>query len=199
MPQLMRTSNPVLNEKRFEGSRGQLCERMTLQGTVNKTGLLLVCAIASAAWTWHLFMQDRSPLAVMPYLWIGTIGGFICALVTVFKEGMVPRDGARLRAAGRSGVRRHFGYFRASLPWHRDSIGQPDFRCLARFIARVSLRADTRDSEFPVGHCRRDRSNHAVLCIAICVGFFRGSLYFHQRFRAYRHWHQPDHRGRGRA
>ena len=60
MPRLMRTSNPVLNEKRFEGYAGQLGERMTLQGTVNKTGLLLVCAIASAAWTWHLF--DAGPL-----------------------------------------------------------------------------------------------------------------------------------------
>ena len=60
MPQLMRTSNPVLNDKRFEGYAGQLGERMTLQGTVNKTGLLLLCAMASAAWTWHLFMQDRS-------------------------------------------------------------------------------------------------------------------------------------------
>ncbi len=56
MPQLMRTSNPVLNEKRFEGfAMGE--ERMTLQGTVNKTGLLLLFAVASAAWTWHLFMQ----------------------------------------------------------------------------------------------------------------------------------------------
>ena len=56
MAQLMRTSNPVLNEKRFEGL-AVLGEGMTLQGTVNKTGLLLLCAIASAAWTWHLFMQ----------------------------------------------------------------------------------------------------------------------------------------------
>jgi uncharacterized YccA/Bax inhibitor family protein len=77
MPQLMRTSNPVLNEKRFEGlAIGD--ERMTLQGTVNKTGLLLLFAVASAAWTWHLFMQSHSAAAVAPYLWIGTIGGF-CA------------------------------------------------------------------------------------------------------------------------
>ena len=26
---------------------------MTLNGTVNKTGILLLCAIATAAWTWH--------------------------------------------------------------------------------------------------------------------------------------------------
>jgi uncharacterized YccA/Bax inhibitor family protein len=85
----MRTSNPVLNEKRFEGFAA-LGEGMTLQGTVNKTGLLLLCAIASASWTWHLFMQEHSAAAVVPWLWIGTIGGFVCALVTVFKKEWSP-------------------------------------------------------------------------------------------------------------
>ena len=44
MAQLMRTSNPVLNQKRFEdvAVRGG---GMTIDGTVNKTGVLLVCAI----------------------------------------------------------------------------------------------------------------------------------------------------------
>jgi len=39
-----RTSNPALNEKAF---RGQVAvgEAMTLQGTVNKTGVLLLCVV----------------------------------------------------------------------------------------------------------------------------------------------------------
>ena len=89
MAQLMRTSNPVLNEKGFEGI-AVLGERMTLQGTVNKTGILLLCAMASAAWTWHVFMQSHSAAAVLPWLWIGTIGGFVCALVTTFKKEWSP-------------------------------------------------------------------------------------------------------------
>ncbi len=46
-----RSSNPVLSEKAFRDvvSTG---EAMTLQGTVNKTGFLLLCAVATAAWTW---------------------------------------------------------------------------------------------------------------------------------------------------
>jgi uncharacterized YccA/Bax inhibitor family protein len=89
MAQLMRTSNPVLSEKQFEGYAA-LGERMTLQGTVNKTGLLLVCAIATASWTWHLFMQSRSAAAVYPMLLIGSIGGFVFALITVFKKEWSP-------------------------------------------------------------------------------------------------------------
>jgi uncharacterized YccA/Bax inhibitor family protein len=89
MAQLMRTSNPVLNEKRFEGYAA-LGEGMTLQGTINKTGLLLLFAVASASWTWHLFMQSHTAAAVVPWLWIGSIGGLVCALVTVFKKEWSP-------------------------------------------------------------------------------------------------------------
>ncbi len=85
MAQLMRTSNPILNSKEFERF-GALGSGMTLEGTVNKTGLLLLCSIASAAWTWHLFMQSHSAAAVLPFLWLGTIGGFVCALITTFKK-----------------------------------------------------------------------------------------------------------------
>jgi uncharacterized YccA/Bax inhibitor family protein len=86
MAQLMRTANPVLSDKGFAGFGGVIGEKMTVQGTVNKTGILLLCAIASAAWTWHLFIQSQSPAAVLPWLWIGTIGGLICALITTFKK-----------------------------------------------------------------------------------------------------------------
>ncbi len=85
MAQLMRTSNPVLNQKEFTGY-AEIGNRMTIEGTVNKTGLLLLCSIATAAWTWHQFQESHSPVAVLPSLWIGTIGGFIFALITTFKK-----------------------------------------------------------------------------------------------------------------
>ena len=89
MAELMRTSNPVLSGKRFAGS-ATFGESVTVQGTVNKTGLLLLCSIATAAWTWNIFMQTHSPAAVLPYLWIGTIGGFVFALITTFKQAWSP-------------------------------------------------------------------------------------------------------------
>ena len=51
MATLMRSSNPALNEKAFKG-QVTFGEAMTLQGTVNKTGFLLLCVVAAAAWTW---------------------------------------------------------------------------------------------------------------------------------------------------
>lgn len=90
MAQLMRTSNPALSERAFRGQPAALGEAMTLEGTVNRTGILLLCSIATAAWTWHLFMQSHSPASVLPLTAIGAIGGFIFAMVTVFKKEWAP-------------------------------------------------------------------------------------------------------------
>lgn len=90
MADLMRTSNPALNAKAFQGEGVALGEAMTLKGTVNKTGLLLICVIATAAWTWNIFMHSQNPQAVMGLAAIGGIGGFIFALVTIFKKTWAP-------------------------------------------------------------------------------------------------------------
>lgn len=94
---LMKTSNPALGENTFRDVAGtrfggaiDAANRMTLSGTVNKTGLLLICAFATAAWTWRSFIQSRDIADVAPLLLLGGIGGFICAMVTVFKKEWSP-------------------------------------------------------------------------------------------------------------
>jgi uncharacterized YccA/Bax inhibitor family protein len=86
MADLMRTSNPALNERVFQGERAVLGDTMTLKGTVNKTGVLLICVVITAAWTWNLFLHSHSPQTVMPLALIGGIGGLIMAMVTIFKK-----------------------------------------------------------------------------------------------------------------
>ena len=83
-----RTSNPALSEKAFRDvvATG---EAMTLQGTVNKTGLLLLCAVVTAAWTWGIAHSD-TPGAAMSWMYGGMFGGFVVALVTIFKAQWAP-------------------------------------------------------------------------------------------------------------
>src|SRR5713226_4194002 len=88
MANLMRTSNPALNEKAFKGQIA-FGEAMTLQGTVNKTGFLLLCVVATAAWTWGL-SHSPAPEAAIPWMVGGIFGGFIVALVTIFKQSWAP-------------------------------------------------------------------------------------------------------------
>lgn len=93
---LMKTSNPALGDKTFSdlarAQYGGFAETgvMTLSGTVNKTGLLLLCAIASASWTWHLFLQSRDMADVASWMLVGVFGGMICAFVTIFKKEWSP-------------------------------------------------------------------------------------------------------------
>jgi len=88
MANLMRTSNPALNERAFR-SQVAYGEAMTLQGTVNKTGLLLLCVVVTAAWTWGL-SHSETPEAALPWMLGGVFGGFVMALVTVFRKEWSP-------------------------------------------------------------------------------------------------------------
>jgi uncharacterized YccA/Bax inhibitor family protein len=95
---LMKTSNPALGENTFQTPGGgygyggaiDASARMTLSGTVHKTGVLLVCALATASWTWYRFLEARDPSQVAGLLAIGGIGGFIFAMVTIFKKEWSP-------------------------------------------------------------------------------------------------------------
>jgi len=94
---LMKTSNPVLSNKSFDNLSGSLyggaidaTQRMTLSGTVNKTGVLLLCVATTAYWTWSRFLASRDLADVAPYLLVGLLGGFIMAMVTTFKREWAP-------------------------------------------------------------------------------------------------------------
>jgi uncharacterized YccA/Bax inhibitor family protein len=91
---LIKTSNPALGQNTFQnlqyGGAIDASARMTLNGTVNKTGILLLCALATAAWTWNSFMQTRNPADIAGRLMIGAFGGLIFAFVTIFKKEWAP-------------------------------------------------------------------------------------------------------------
>ena len=95
MPQLMRTSNPALSGA-FGTGEIAYGEAMTVSGAVNKTGLLVILCVATAAWTWTRFFGAlaTSPEAAMQSTTIpivaGAIGGFIVAMVTIFKKEWAP-------------------------------------------------------------------------------------------------------------
>ena len=87
----MRTSNPALSGDTFQNAGvSTLGEGMTISGAVNKTGILLLLCVASAAWTWNRFFAAPSipdgMAAMAPLVAVGGIGGFIVALVTIFKK-----------------------------------------------------------------------------------------------------------------
>ena len=92
----MRSGNPALKESTFlDLGSGTVVSRaadgaMTLNGTVNKTGLLLVLAVITAAFAWNQVEVTAEGMTGGLYVWGGLIGGFILAMVTVFKKEWSP-------------------------------------------------------------------------------------------------------------
>jgi len=85
----MRSGNPSLNDKIFRGTLGETTERMTINGTVNKTMLLLTICVAAAAWTWGRFFGS-GPQSIQGVVGLGAIAGLVVAMVTVFKQTWAP-------------------------------------------------------------------------------------------------------------
>jgi uncharacterized YccA/Bax inhibitor family protein len=85
----MRTANPALTASTFDHAPTVArSEAMTIHGTVNKTSILLVLACITASFTWTQFSQNSS--TAMAWAVGGAIGGFIIALVAVFKKEWSP-------------------------------------------------------------------------------------------------------------
>jgi uncharacterized YccA/Bax inhibitor family protein len=86
----MRTANPALSDTTFEAIKAYAGtdEAMTIQGTVNKSLLLLALVMLTSGWIWNVYFRSATPdlAAVMPWMWGGAIGGFILAMITVFKQ-----------------------------------------------------------------------------------------------------------------
>ena len=85
---MMRTKNPALNDKTFTGfgSVKDSTRVMTLQGTVNKTAVMLFFLLISASWTWNKFFDAGHSGEVIYWMWGGLLAGFVVALVTIFHK-----------------------------------------------------------------------------------------------------------------
>lgn len=83
----LKSSNPVFG-RTFEGSAVHTGygKTMTISGTVNKAGILMILVALSAAWVWNQFFETRELASVSGYMMLGGIGGFIAAMVTIFKK-----------------------------------------------------------------------------------------------------------------
>jgi uncharacterized YccA/Bax inhibitor family protein len=89
---LTRTGNPSLNDKTFAGlPRVTVAgEAMTLQGTINKSFLLLLVLLIAALWPWSQFFGSGNPAAIAPAILIGLVGGLALGLIISFKATLAP-------------------------------------------------------------------------------------------------------------
>ena len=79
---MIRSGNPTLRKKTFENLTNTSDEVMTLDGAVNKTAISLAILLLAAYYTYSN--------AIMDYIVIGFVAGFILAILTIFKKEWSP-------------------------------------------------------------------------------------------------------------
>ena len=81
----MRSGNPVLTDNTFSGVRSyDSHDTMSIQGTTNKSFILLFLVMLTSSWVWS------NPTALVSFLLPALVGGFVAALVTIFKKEWSP-------------------------------------------------------------------------------------------------------------
>ncbi len=80
---IFKSSNPVLNESVysgtvFEGMQLDVANSMSIKGTLNKFGILLVLMIASGAYSWSYAVAGNN---IMPFILVAVFGGLILSFI----------------------------------------------------------------------------------------------------------------------
>jgi uncharacterized YccA/Bax inhibitor family protein len=79
---MIKSGNPALSKKTFDNLKSKAGEIMTLDGAVNKIAMSLAILLFAAYYSYTN--------ALMSFIGVGSGGGFIVALVTIFKKEWAP-------------------------------------------------------------------------------------------------------------
>ncbi|NSL89866.1 Bax inhibitor-1/YccA family membrane protein [Chitinophaga solisilvae] len=81
---LFQSNNPVLKQSVFDKVAHSEGETMSIRGTVNKMSFLLIMLMAAAVFSYGEFLRGSSN--VLPLVIGGAIGGFVLAMIIIFKK-----------------------------------------------------------------------------------------------------------------
>ena len=84
---IFKSGNPTLTQKMFDKSLSidaDMQGTMSVRGTINKFGFLMLMIIAGAAYNWHMF-EEAKQSTVTTLMMVGIFGGLITAIAISFK------------------------------------------------------------------------------------------------------------------
>ena len=172
---MFRSGNPTLREDTFRGLPRALGEAMTLQGTVNKTGISLLILLAAASFTWQQVTRSEP---VSPLLWLGLFGGLVVALVTCFKPAWAPVTTplyAALEGLFLGGVS---GLYELRYPGIVMNAVGLTFGCLAALLAAYSSGLIRPSENFKLGIVAATGGVAILYAVSMVLGFFGKSIPF---------------------
>ncbi len=89
--EIFKSGNPTLTQKMFDksGADTQAQGVMSVRGTMNKFGFLLIMLMGGAFYTWNLY-STGNPGQMQTLMLVGIFGGFIAAMAIIFKPTWAP-------------------------------------------------------------------------------------------------------------
>lgn len=172
---MFRSGNPTLRDDTFRGLPRALGETMTLQGTVNKTGISLLILLAAASFTWPQVTRSEP---VSPLLWLGLFGGLVVALLTCFKPAWAPVTTplyAALEGLFLGGVS---GLYELRYPGIVMNAVGLTFGCLAALLAAYSSGLIRPSENFKLGIVAATGGVAILYAVSMVLGFFGKSVPF---------------------
>ena len=172
---MLRSGNPTLRDDTFRGLPQALGETMTLQGTVNKTGISLLILLAAASFTWQQVTRSEP---VSPLLWLGLFGGLVVAVVTCFKPAWAPVTTplyAALEGLFLGGVS---GLYELRYPGIVMNAVGLTFGCLAALLAAYSSGLIRPSENFKLGIMAATGGVAILYVVSMALGFFGKSIPF---------------------
>lgn len=77
-----KSSNPAFRSEYFQAGFAGAANTMTVQGTINKIGFLLLLVLTAGSFTWK--MAFANPHSVQNLMYLGIFGGLVTAFITIF-------------------------------------------------------------------------------------------------------------------
>jgi uncharacterized YccA/Bax inhibitor family protein len=145
---------------------------MTIQGTVNKTLLMLVLVLIPALWVWNKFFVSGNPQVIMPWLYGGVIGGFIVAMVTIFKKQWSPVTAPLYSVFEGIAIGGISAYFEAQFPGIVIQAVALTFGTLLCLLLAYKSRLFKVTAKFRLGVVAATGGIALIYVITIVLGFF---------------------------
>jgi uncharacterized YccA/Bax inhibitor family protein len=172
---MFRSGNPTLRDDTFRGLPTAVGETMTLQGTVNKTGLSLLILLAASSFTWRQVTPDQP---VSPLLWLGLLGGLVVALVTAFKPAFAPVTTPIYAALEGLFLGAVSGLYELRYPGIVMNAVGLTFGCLAALLAAYSSGLIRPSENFKLGIVAATGGIALLYMVSMGLGFFSKSIPF---------------------
>ena len=182
---LGRSGNPTLSDATFAGFETVEAKTMTLQGTVNKVGILLALVVGGALFTWNQYYSTGSAGFLMP---VGLFGGMIFAVITMFRPTLAMYTApiyAILQGLFLGGISAAFEsmYPGIVISSHRPYIWHVGF-----FVSALQNRCHQTHRELSFDDCLRHHGHCGLVRDQLCHEsfWFRHRLHSLQRFVRHR-------------